>query len=109
MEDLKKLLKVVEESKRKRVEEYLKMQAKHNFTWNNATKEDAFELGRLRGRIEEKSELEAAIKRLIKRREIEQTKPAENTTKETNKLPKEIESIMSILSLLALFEILQEE
>ncbi len=97
MEELKKLLKVVEESRKKREEECDKIQEKYGFMLSNITKEEALELGRMQGRIYEKKDIAAAIKRMIKRKE------EQKTDVKFEQALKEIEEVMSILPFLAIF------
>lgn len=108
MEDLKRLLKVVEESKVKREKEYVskcvQQLEKNGRLFDTLNSCDIFELGKLKGRIEEKTELAAALKRMIKRKE-EQTK----TDVEFEQALKEIEDVMSILPFLELFCILENK
>ena len=73
MENLKKLLKVVEETKEKREEEYVskcvQQLEKNGRLFDSFKSSEMFELGKLQGRIEEKTELAAALERMIKRNE----------------------------------------
>lgn len=108
MENLKKLLKIVEETKEKREKEYIskcvQQLEKNGRLFDSLNSCDIFELGKLKGRIEEKTELATALERMIKRKEEQ-----DNATKLETKLPKEIVCIMqdeTILSLLSLIKIL---
>lgn len=100
MEDLKRLLKVVEESKEKRSKEYKKRLIESDLL--NMLPSDFYELGVMQGRIEEKKEIADAIKRMIKAKETEQ----KSDSKFEQSL-KEIEEVMSILPVLVALEIIK--
>lgn len=102
MEDLKRLLKVVEESKEKRSKEYRKRLIESDPL--NMLPSDFLELGKLQGKIEEKKEIADAIKRMIKAKEDKQKSDAK-----FEQSLKEIEEVMNILPLLVALGIINNK
>lgn len=100
MEDLKKLLKTVNETKDKRIEERNKYLMEIDPL--TVSPSDYFKMGVMQGRIDEKIAIAEALERIIKRKEDEQKAEAE-----FEQALKEIEEIINLLPVLVALKVLE--